>query len=113
MRIKVDLELCKKCQRCCRGTPGNMMAVRTDRGIIKINSRGKCEHLSIHDVCSIVRPLDCALYPIVILEDGIYIDKSGPGWQHALNQFREYAEQFKNNEIFPQGTYEVIAKWQI
>jgi len=107
MKISIDTALCKKCAKCCKGIPGNQMAIReTSRP--NINKNGKCEFLSIHNICRNIKPFDCKLFPIFLLEDGVYIDKSCPAWSDALQQFHEYAGKLKKENIIFQGEYKKI-----
>jgi len=90
MIITIDPKLCEGCQRCCHGTHGNRIPAKPSHGKIpRYNKQHNCDQLNKRQHCNrgIGRPVECAIYPIVIFDDGIYVDMSCPGWQSAVDQW--------------------------
>ena len=111
--MRIRLIDCGKCEICCHGTPGHGIAARLANGNIpKIIKSGRCEYLGRNNSCNKGqnRPIECAWYPLKFFQDGIYIDKSCPGWESALEQFKDFMS-FMPEEIKKQGKPELIMGW--
>ena len=88
--ISIDKETCAGCQRCCHGKPGTIIQVHLNDGTKpKINKYYKCEKLTDRNNCMYEKPIECAIYPIVIADDGIYVDMACPAWKEAVRQWDE------------------------
>jgi len=90
MIIKIDKNICKGCQRCCHGIPGNKVAAILNDGTRPTqNKHHRCEYLNRRNQCDLKsnKPFECSIYPIIVLEDGIYIDQGCPEWKTAVEQW--------------------------
>lgn len=88
--IKIPKSICKECGKCCHGEPGDYVWARTYKDDSpQISERGKCQYLNRKNECKLGcrKPLECTIYPIRIFSDGIYVDKSCPGYQLAIKQW--------------------------
>lgn len=116
MRIKINPELCATCKKCCTGEPFDYLASRRaiKNELLQLNEKGKCPHLTRNNKCTeFLKPFDCEMYPILILSDGIYIDKRCPGWTDALQQFMQYASRLKKDNMTKNEKFEAITSWQV
>lgn len=90
--IKINKETCAACQRCCRGKPGTTVPAHLhDDTQPKVDKNYNCEFLGIFNTCSAPhgKPVECAIYPIVISNGKIYVDITCPAWKDAVRQWDE------------------------
>ncbi len=116
--IEIDPKLCAGCQRCCHGTPGDYIPATLIIGIQntgnrpKINDDHRCNHLNTRNRCNygLLKPLECAIYPIVIFGGDVYVDMSCPGWKDAV---RQWCERFGGaiDEYEPDKKHKFVRLW--
>ena len=90
--IKIDRKTCEGCQRCCHGKPGTILHTHLHDGTKpKVDNNYNCEFLGIFNRCSAPqgKPVECAIYPIVIADGEIFVDIACPGWKEAVKQWDE------------------------
>jgi len=95
--ITIDKKTCAGCQRCCHGKPGTIIPAHRYAGTKpKINKNYNCEHLSFRNKCGALygKPVECAIYPIVIANGEVFVDMACPAWKEAV---RQWTEQFGNH----------------
>lgn len=89
--IKIDRKTCHKCQRCCHGTPGDHIPAKLPADEpIRFDRFHRCERLNSRNNCNLMKkPMECAIYPIVIADGEIFVDMACPGWKEAIKQWDE------------------------
>lgn len=88
--IKIPYEICKECGKCCHGIPGEYVFARTHEDKSpQISDKGKCQFLNTKNKCKLgcKKPYECAIFPIRIFADGVYINTDCPGYKIALEQW--------------------------
>ena len=87
--IKIPEELCKKCSKCCHGIPGKYVFANHNGVSPQISAKGKCQYLNNKNKCKLgcKKPYECAIFPIRIFADGVYINTDCPGYKIALKQW--------------------------
>ncbi len=88
--ISIPYETCAACQRCCHGKPGTTIPAHLHDGTKPENNKYyNCEKLSIRNKCGALhgKPIECAIYPIVISHDQVYVDMACPAWKDAVRQW--------------------------
>ena len=90
--ISIDKKTCAGCRRCCRGKPGTTIQAHLHDGTQpKVNKNYNCEYLGIFNKCGAThgKPVECAIYPMVISNGKIYVDMACPAWEEAVRQWDE------------------------
>ena len=87
--IKIPIELCKECGKCCAGIPGEYVFANHNGVSPKISAKGKCQFLNNKNKCKLgcKKPYECAIFPIRIFANGVYVSIDCPGWKIALEQW--------------------------
>ena len=95
--ITINKETCAACQRCCRGKPGTTIHAHLHDGTKpKVDKNYNCEYLGSFNKCGAPhgKPIECAIYPIVISDGEVFVDMACPAWKEAV---RQWDEQFGYN----------------
>ena len=90
--ISIPNETCAKCQRCCHGTPCDHIHAHhtSNHRQPQYDQYHRCEFLNSRNNCGILnRPIECAIYPIIIADGKIYVDMACPAWEDAVRQWDE------------------------
>lgn len=87
--IKIPEELCKECSKCCHGKPGEYVFANHNGVSPQISAKGKCQFLNNKNKCKLghKKPYECAIFPIRIFADGVYINTDCPAYEIALSQW--------------------------
>lgn len=90
--ISIDKKTCAGCRRCCHGKPGTHIHAHLHDGTQpKVDNIYNCEYLGSFNKCGAPhgKPVECAIYPIVISDGQIFVDMSCPAWKEAIKQWDE------------------------
>lgn len=90
--IKIPHETCAACQRCCRSKPETTIQAHLYDGTKpKVDKNYNCEYLGSFNTCGAPhgKPVECAIYPMVISGGQIFVDMSCPAWKEAVRQWDE------------------------
>ena len=88
--IEIPHETCAGCQRCCHGTPGNHIPAKLPADSpLRYDKNHRCERLNTRNMCNLGprKPIECQMYPIVIVGGDVYVDMSCPAWKLAVEQW--------------------------
>ena len=90
--ISIPQETCAACQRCCHGTPGDLIPAHhtSNHRQPQIDKNRRCEFLNSRNNCGILnKPIGCAIFPIVISGGEVFVDMACPAWEEAVRQWDE------------------------
>ena len=90
--ISIDKKTCAECRRCCHGKPGTTIPAHLHDGTKpKVDKNYNCEYLGSFNKCGAPhgKPIECAIFPIVISHDQVFVDMSCPAWEEAVRQWDE------------------------
>jgi len=112
--ILIDKETCAGCQRCCHGTPENYLLAHLHNGKHpKIDKNHNCNQLSNRNKCGAKhgKPVECAIFPIIIADGKIYVDMGCPAWKEAVRQWDEQFGRCIDDYNYSRDDHKFVDLW--